>query len=49
MKGTRTGVRSKCNYGCWREVVVHLIRADQLGRLHATHERHGNIHLRHVP
>jgi len=48
MKRIRTCVCSQRNYGCWGEVIVHLVGADQFRRLHTAHERHRNIHLRHV-
>jgi hypothetical protein len=46
MEGTRTCVRCYSNNGCWREAIVRLIRADQLCRLHAVHNRQRIINLR---
>lgn len=48
MKGIRACMRCYSNNGCWREVIVRLIRADQLCRLHATHNRQRIIRLRRV-
>jgi hypothetical protein len=48
MKGIRACMRCYSNNWCWREVIVRLIRADQLCRLHATHNRQRIIHLRRV-
>ena len=48
MKRIHTCMCSQRNYGCWGEVVVHLIGADHFRRLHTAHERHRNIHLCHA-
>ena len=37
-------MRTQGDYGCWREVILRLVRANQPCRLHTAHNRHRTIH-----